>query len=1056
MVICEGGDTIVENKYVIHSFKTVGVSTLKVVEGGLVEVLVVAGGGGGGNGTSTTTEAGGGGAGGLIYSSNFYLTAPSNISVTVGAGGAAATNGGNSIFSTLTAIGGGAGRSGGIVTSVGGSGGGGSWEQTGSAGTANQGNNGGGGIGFLGLTSSFAACGGGGGGAGFPGNTNYLSFGGDGLYFPQFSNVGGSPPGWFAAGGQGGTVGIINKKYRSYGGGGYSSDVNGSEPYPGVPNTGGGGGGRCQGSSSLGAAGGSGIVIIRYKNYISQTTTTYLSDLQLAFGGTNPIRLSEYYANSIPNYTSNIRNIPNSGNTIRISQFRNNDNSIDFNTYSYYGTINSNCNSLAIDSNSNIYFTDDTNYISKIDSNKTLNSTFYNVGVPYNKIYILNDILYLAYYYTDPTPVYWNTTQMTNRYIRLKKLTLTNGTITNDVLFADKLHHYYINSSIAFWPSGAPGPITVNPNGDVYLSINTSYWWVQQNIIKVAANGTKTLIYHYNGNAYQWNTIVYSLAPSNNSVGFYTIHQSNFNFMNDAGTITSLYAMGNPDCRIVRYLNSRMILFNRTSLIVRIYDFNSSSIMTSETVQLYNVDFIEMCRSSINDVFIFNVKSQRILVRNSPNDGSSNKRAALSGFHLAKLNTSLNLQLTNGYYWIKGEKMPNALQMYVNFTEDGGGYDFYVMTTGTTSRNYIYQLTGAETLGLDIFYPRSKAHWVAIYNFVVNVSGYTIANLVPITGKVYRINGIGNYNNIIMRDPRYFSSGASDWMVPDGGQWFIRDTGYSEPNSNYFAYAYLYTWLVNINGVNYDRLTSDGTVYFDDNNAVNATGTTLLLSTNFKGSLFDVSTNDGSTSDKAALSGWHLSRYNKIYKLNLPSGTYWIKSPKMTNALQMYVDMTTEEGGYDFYRLTTATNRYLVTTVDTGASALGLDIFYPRSKEHWAAIYNFVVNVSGSTIANDIKTIGAVHKISGGGNYSGIVMRNSRYYLTGTTDWRVPDDGKWFIRDTAFTEPNGDYTANSFLGLNTLTSDGSVTSFNDGNNPNYYTGTTVICSTNIKGFSYYN
>jgi hypothetical protein len=58
MVICEGGETIVKNGYVIHAFKTTGVSTLKVVEGGLVEVLVVAGEGGGGNANTTTSEGG--------------------------------------------------------------------------------------------------------------------------------------------------------------------------------------------------------------------------------------------------------------------------------------------------------------------------------------------------------------------------------------------------------------------------------------------------------------------------------------------------------------------------------------------------------------------------------------------------------------------------------------------------------------------------------------------------------------------------------------------------------------------------------------------------------------------------------------------------------------------------------------------------------------------------------------------------------------------------------------------------------------------------------------
>lgn len=1047
MVLCEGGETISENNYVIHYFKKTGSSILKVIEGGTVEVLIVAGGGGGGNGNGTASEAGGGGGGGVIYNPAFYVSAPNNIAIVVGSGGAAATNGGNSSFKNLIAIGGGSGGSGGIQAGIGGSGGGGSYEKGGSAGTVNQGNSGGAGISSAGLVGSFAPSGGGGGGAGYPGNTNYLSFGGDGAYFPMFSNVGGSPPGWFGAGGQGGTVGVYNKKYRSYGGGGYSSDVSGSTPYPGLPNTGGGGGGRLQTSGS-GAIGGSGIVIIRYRNYIARTASLYLSQIKQNFGvsGAATIYFSKYYNINAANYTDDIP--PNTNNLIRISQFRNTVNNIDFKTYSYYGIINKNCVSMAIDINLNLYFTDDTNYISKIDSSKILNSTFYNVGVPYSKIYILNslgvDTLYLAHFYADPIPVYWESAPMPNNYIRLRKLTLSYGVISNDILFADKLHHSYLGGHLSFWPSGNPGPIIVNPNGNVYIGVNTSWWWTQQHIIKIASDGTKTLIYQYTGDALGSNTYIYSLAPSLNSVGFYTIQQNKFNYMIDSGTITNLYTLGNSDCIICRYNNnSRIIIFDRIALIAYIYDLNLSNIV--EQVSLYNVDFITMCKNNINDVYIFNAISQRILIRKCPNDGSSSERAALSGWHLAQLNTTLNLQLVSNWYWIKNDTMTTAVSMYVNLTADGGGYDFYIMTNATNA-NYMYQRTGAEAFGLDIFYPRSKDHWVAIYNFIVTYSGYSIPTLAAIPGRVYRINGIGIYTGVSMRDPRFYSSGAPDWMVPDGGKWFIRDTSYSEPNGNYDVYAHLYTWI--------NRLLSDGTVEFDDANSNGNTGTTILCSTNFKGSLFDVSTNNGSTTATAALSGWHLAKYSKTYKLNLPSGLYWIRSPKMPNALQMYVDMTREEGGYDFYRLTTATTCNNVTQ-NTGASTLGLDLFYPRSKEHWAAIYNFVVNVSGSTIANDIKTVGAVHKTTTGGNYSTTIMRNSRYYITGTTDWRVPDDGKWFIKDTTYNEPNGNYTANAFLGLYSLQSDGTVVGMND-EYDRYYTGTTIICSTNIKGFSYYN
>jgi hypothetical protein len=51
--------------------------------------------------------------------------------------------------------------------------------------------------------------------------------------------------------------------------------------------------------------------------------------------------------------------------------------------------------------------------------------------------------------------------------------------------------------------------------------------------------------------------------------------------------------------------------------------------------------------------------------------------------------------------------------------------------------------------------------------------------------------------------------------------------------------------------------------------------------------------------------------------------------------------------------------------------------------------------------------VGAVHRNGSGGNYTGTAMRSSKYYVSGTVDWRVPDDGRWFIRDTTYGEPNG-------------------------------------------------
>jgi len=217
---------------------------------------------------------------------------------------------------------------------------------------------------------------------------------------------------------------------------------------------------------------------------------------------------------------------------------------------------------------------------------------------------------------------------------------------------------------------------------------------------------------------------------------------------------------------------------------------------------------------------------------------------------------------------------------------------------------------------------------------------------------------------------------------------------------------------------------------------------------------------DGSSSSSPALSGWHLAQLKNAYSLPFANGYYWIKSPAMPNALQMYVNFTADGGGYDFYRFTgnTSTSPYVYGS--HGARILGLDVFYPRSKDHWAAIYDFVVNVCASSVSSDVKTAGAVYRdtltnVDAAGalsaNYTSHIMRDPRYHVSGPPDWKVPDGGKWFLRDFAGIEPSGDYFFNSYLLTYSLSSDGRYTE-NDGNN-NYTLGANFICSTNLKGSS---
>lgn len=206
---------------------------------------------------------------------------------------------------------------------------------------------------------------------------------------------------------------------------------------------------------------------------------------------------------------------------------------------------------------------------------------------------------------------------------------------------------------------------------------------------------------------------------------------------------------------------------------------------------------------------------------------------------------------------------------------------------------------------------------------------------------------------------------------------------------------------------------------------------------------------DGSTSQRAAPSGYYIAQ-------NFPgraTGWYWIQSPTMPNPLQMYVDMTEEGGGYDFYFITAGPS-VNYGCGNHGGKSLGLDIVYPRSKFHWRAMSNAVLNARPSGNYGDyFQTTYAITSASPG-NYTGSIMRSTRYG-SGTTGWGVPDGGRWWLRDTTSGEPNGDYLANAFLGLQaggyTHPNPYNLTdiAFNDGN-ANYGLGNYYLVSTNAK------
>ena len=257
-----GGTMTYDGLYTVVTFTANG--SLNVTGTINATVLVVAGGGSGGRNNGDRTS-GGGGAGGLLYNTSY--NAVGNITVVVGAGGITpsagtpCSNGTNSSFGIMNATGGGCGGS--VYTPYyganGGSGGGAfHGVAVGANGTAGQGYGGGGGY----SNDPYYSAGGGGGALlnGTAGAYQKGGAGGNGTnYTINGSNV------YYAGGGGGGA-----EEYPGGvgGAGGGGTGGNNAAGTAGTNGTGGGGGGGAGlGVFGNGAAGGSGIVIIRYLTY---------------------------------------------------------------------------------------------------------------------------------------------------------------------------------------------------------------------------------------------------------------------------------------------------------------------------------------------------------------------------------------------------------------------------------------------------------------------------------------------------------------------------------------------------------------------------------------------------------------------------------------------------------------------------------------------------------------------------------------------------------------------------------------------------------------------
>ena len=240
--------------YKVHSFTSNGF--FRVTAAISVDFLIVGGGGGTAAAELSYGATGGGGAGGMVEGTSITIPVGKH-TVTVGQGGAAsnaynvAGSGGDSSFNygtTVTAKGGGGSPDYATTGTAGGSGSGGS-EPNGAAGASTQSSQNSGVSGIAqfgnagGAAAGYQSGAGGGGGAGGAGQAR--SAGGAGGAGRANSITGSSVT--YAVGGNGGATGYVNGSPGTNGRGNGASGATSSHPNEGQ-----------------GAAGGSGIIIIRY------------------------------------------------------------------------------------------------------------------------------------------------------------------------------------------------------------------------------------------------------------------------------------------------------------------------------------------------------------------------------------------------------------------------------------------------------------------------------------------------------------------------------------------------------------------------------------------------------------------------------------------------------------------------------------------------------------------------------------------------------------------------------------------------------------------------
>merc|ERR1712151_744436 len=274
--------------------------------------------------------------------------------------------------------------------------------------------------------------------------------------------------------------------------------------------------------------------------------------------------------------------------------------------------------------------------------------------------------------------------------------------------------------------------------------------------------------------------------------------------------------------------------------------------------------------------------------------------------------------------------------------------------------------------GWKVWSPRNKNDWTLVYNRMgKNINNYPKKPhfIVDVTRPA---NGCGGCTKYAMKST---TAQQGSWRTKDGSAWWLRDARYNEPNGDYHANCYLHVYDVNPNNVR-----------FNDGNC-NYYSTEYLC--------------------QKALKGYKCA----------PG------SPSNCKVKNIPVK------GYSPGQLAVITNGKRVRrSTEAHSCPSGWKIWSPRNKNDWTIVYNAM----GKNIGKYPRSPHLIVDVTRGANGCGGCTKYAMNSGEGQQNsWRTRDGSPWWLRDSRYNEPNGDYHANCYLHIYDVNPNN--VRFNDGN-----------------------